>query len=170
MRTVADFERLLGAPTRPTEEGEIREIAQAWSVTFPPDFVEIAGAYGDSTISDYVFFCGARTLRSYAAGMGRKLEQTSTVPHLVLPSPKGALVWGNTIEGDQLFLVPREDGTWTVSAFRRGWADWYDSDLGFSDWFYLALAGEIATDWLPEWEPLPHPLEPMAERSEPASA
>ncbi|MBB4944538.1 hypothetical protein F4556_000073 [Kitasatospora gansuensis] len=71
----------------------------------------------------------------------------------------GALLWGNTIEGDQLFLVPHENGSWTVSAFRRGWADWYDSDLCFSDWFHLALTGGTATDWLAEWEPLPHPIE-----------
>ncbi|MER6251874.1 hypothetical protein ABT224_10945 [Streptomyces sp. NPDC001584] len=69
------------------------------------------------------------------------------------------MVWGNTGEGDQLFLVPHEDGSWTVSAFRRGWADWHDTGLGFSEWFHQALAGEIATDWLPEWDAGIHPLE-----------
>ncbi|QNA77585.1 hypothetical protein C8250_042660 [Streptomyces sp. So13.3] len=159
MRTVSDFVPLLGAPVRQEEGHLIEKIARSWSVTLPEDFVEVAGAYGDAAISEFIFLCGARTLQSYSDGMGRKLEQSSSVPHLVLPSADGALVWGNTSEGDQLFLVPRGGSTWTVSAFRRGWGDWYDSDLGFSDWFHLALTGGIAADWLPEWEPLPHPLE-----------
>ncbi|MFD5884212.1 hypothetical protein [Streptomyces yangpuensis] len=159
MKAVSDFIPLLGAPVRQDEGHLIKEIASSWSVTLPEDFIAIAGAYGDAVVSDYIYFCGARTLRRYADGMGRQLEASRTVPHVVLPTPGGALVWGNTIEGDQLFLVPRGGGTWTVSAFRRGWADWHDTDLGFSDWFHLALTGGTATDWLPEWEPLPHPLE-----------
>ncbi|MCC9312511.1 hypothetical protein LN042_36595 [Kitasatospora sp. RB6PN24] len=159
MKTVSEFVPVLGAPVHASEAHLIRETATSWSVVFPEDFVEIAGAYGDGAISGYIYFCGARTLREYSERMGHLLEQSRSVPHVVLPTPGGALVWGNTVEGDQLFLVPREDGRWTVSAFRRGWADWHDTDLGFSDWFYLALAGETATDWLPEWEPLPHRLE-----------
>ncbi|MER6318862.1 SMI1/KNR4 family protein [Streptomyces sp. NPDC001581] len=46
------------------------------------------------------------------------------------------------------------------SVVRRGWADWHDTGLGFGEWFRGALAGVLATDWLPEWEPGPHPLEP----------
>ncbi|MFD9080786.1 hypothetical protein [Streptomyces erythrochromogenes] len=55
--------------------------------------------------------------------------------------------------------MPHEDGSWTVSAFRRGWAGWHDTGLGFSEWFHQAPAGEIATDWLPEWDAGTHPLE-----------
>ncbi|MFJ9809487.1 hypothetical protein ACIRTB_14795 [Streptomyces sp. NPDC101158] len=159
MKTVSDFVPVLGLPVRQDEGHLIKEIAASWSVTLPEDFIAMAGAYGDAVISDYIYFCGARKLRTYADGMGRQLEASRTVPHVVLPTPGGALVWGNTIEGDQLFLVPRGGGSWTVSAFRRGWADWHDTDLGFSDWLHLALTGGTATDWLPEWEPLPHPLE-----------
>ncbi|MFD7258019.1 hypothetical protein [Streptomyces sp. NPDC059874] len=159
MKTISDFVPVLGLPVRQDEGHLIDEIASAWSVTLPEDFVEVAGAYGDAVISEYIYFCGARTLRRYADGMGRQLEASRTVPHTVLPTLGGALVWGNTIEGDQLFLVPREGGSWTVSAFRRGWADWHDTDLGFSDWFHLALTGGTATDWLPEWEPLPHSID-----------
>ncbi|MFI0990249.1 hypothetical protein [Streptomyces exfoliatus] len=81
------------------------------------------------------------------------------MPCSVLPSPGGALLWGHTIEGDRLFLVPQAHGTWTVSAFRRGWGDWHDTGLGFGEWFRGALAGALATDWLPQWEPGPHPVE-----------
>ncbi|WP_181802246.1 hypothetical protein [Streptomyces shenzhenensis] len=152
---------LLGPPVRSGEERLIETVAKEWGVEFPPDFISVAGAYGDALICEYLFFCGARNLRSYAAGMGRKLEASRTVPHLVLPSPGGALVWGNTVEGDQLFLVHRGDGRWTVSAFRRGWADWYDTDLEFGEWFPRMLAGEIETDWMPEWPAPPYELEPV---------
>ncbi|MEV4558403.1 hypothetical protein AB0K51_15630 [Kitasatospora sp. NPDC049285] len=163
MRSVADFVEILGFPIRSDSE-DVCSVGAGWGIEFPSDFCEIAGAYGDATISEYIFFCGARRLEKYAMGMGRKLEQSRKVPELVLPSPGGALVWGNTLEGDQFFLVPRKGGKWTVSAFRRGWGDWYESDLEFSEWFYAALAGEIATDWLPEWGKMPHAVRPMVER------
>lgn len=154
-----DVTELLGPPVRAGDAMRLREIATDWGVQFPADFIEISGAYGDVMISDFIFLCGARELESYAQLMGRSMEESSTVPCPVLPSPGGALLWGNTIEGDQLFLVDRGQGRWTVSAFRRGWADWLDTDLEFGEWFTGVLAGEIATDWMPEWEPLPHPLE-----------
>ena len=159
VKTVSDFVPLLGKPVREAEGHLIEEVARSWSVTLPEDFIAIAGAYGDLSISEFIFFCGARELRAYAAGMGPLMEECSDVPHPVLPSAGGALLWGNTIEGDQLFLVRREDATWTVSAFLRQWGEWYESDMEFSDWLYLALKGEVAAEWLPEWEPLPHPVE-----------
>ncbi|MEU1481184.1 hypothetical protein ACFYZ8_44025 [Streptomyces sp. NPDC001668] len=149
---------LLGPPVR-SDEKEIEAVAREWGVVFPPDFVSLAGAYGDTVICEYLLFCGARELVPYAARMGRLLEDSRTVPHRVLPTPGGALVWGNTIEGDQLFLVDRGDGRWTVSAFRRGWADWLDTDLEFGEWFPRMLAGEIETDWMPEWPTAPYELQ-----------
>ncbi|WP_123979119.1 MULTISPECIES: hypothetical protein [Streptomyces] len=149
---------LLGPAVRSGEEEQIEAVAREWGAVFPPDFVAVAAAYGDVTICEYIFFCGARNLRSYAAAMGRRMEDSPTVPHRVLPSSGGALVWGNTIEGDQLFLVDRGGGRWTVSAFRRGWADWHDTDLEFGEWFPRMLAGEIETDWMPEWPAPPYEL------------
>lgn len=154
-----DLAALLGPPVRSGEEDLLRQVADEWRVKFPQDFERIAGAYGDVAISEYIFFCGARMIRSYAERMGRLMEESSVVPHLVLPSPGGALIWGNTIEGDQLFLVERDDGRWTISAFRRARADWYDTNLEFGQWFRAVLAGELETDWMPEWPPLPHLLE-----------
>lgn len=162
-KTSADVAAMLGPPVRVGEGARLRDVATEWGVEFPPDFVEISGDYGDVVISGYIFFCGARKIRSYAQRMGRRMEQSDTVPCRVLPSPGGALLWGNTIEGDQLFLVDRGQGRWTVSAFRRGWGDWLDTDLEFGEWFTGVLAGEVATDWMPEWEPLPHPLEIVEE-------
>ena len=154
-----DLTPLLGPPVRSGEEGLLRQVADEWGVEFPEDFLRIAGAYGDVAVSGYIFLCGARNIRSYGEGMGKLVMESDTVPCPVLPSPGGALIWGNTIEGDQLFLVDRGEGRWTVSAFRRGWADWYDTDLEFGPWFRGVLASEIETDWMPEWEDPPHPLE-----------
>ncbi|MFD1662441.1 hypothetical protein ACFSL4_30770 [Streptomyces caeni] len=122
--------------------------------------MEIASTYGDVVICEYLLLCGGRSLRSYAeGGMGRLLEDSPSVPHRVLPSPGGALLWGNTIEGDQLFLVDQGGGRWTVSAFRRNWHDWLDTDLEFGEWLPRMLAGEIETDWMPEWPAPPYELE-----------
>ncbi|WP_369387245.1 hypothetical protein AB5J72_06190 [Streptomyces sp. CG1] len=150
---------LLGGPVRHGEEEQLREAEAEWGVQFPLAFVEVAGAYGDTVICDYIFLCGARKIRSYAERMGRRMEKSSTVPCRVLPSAQGVLLWGNTVEGDQLFLIPRESGRWTVSAFRRNWHDWYDSDLSFEEWFPAMLSGAIETDWMPEWPSRPYPLE-----------
>ncbi|MER7845764.1 hypothetical protein ABTZ03_17660 [Kitasatospora sp. NPDC096077] len=161
MRTVGDFVPLLGPPVRTGEGPLVAQVGAAWSVTFPEDFVAIVGAYGDSAVAERLFLCGARSLRSYAALMGGVLEQSGPVPHRVLPAAGGALLWGNTIDGDQFFLVPRPDGRWTVSAFRRLDAEhWYDSDLEFGDWLHRALTGRVAADWLPRWTALPHRVEP----------
>ncbi|MFI1280995.1 hypothetical protein ACH4U5_09580 [Streptomyces sp. NPDC020858] len=111
MKTISDFVPALGLPVRQDEGHLIEEIAPAWPVSLPEDFVAITGTHGDAAISDYIYCCGARTLRRYADGMGRRLEASRTVPHTVLPNPGGALVWGNTVEGDQLFLFPREGGS-----------------------------------------------------------
>ena len=154
-----DVAELLGPPVRFGEGSRLQEVAREWGVEFPVDFVEVAGAYGDVGISEFIFLCGARKIRSYANGMGRRMEQSDSVPCRVLPSPEGALLWGNTVEGDQLFLVNRGQGCWTVSAFRRNWGDWLETDLEFGEWFTGVLAGEIETDWMPEWPPLPHALE-----------
>lgn len=159
MEQNADLVPLLGRPVRLGEGPVLAEIGKAWGVIFPGDFVSIAADYGDVVISDFIFFCGARKIRSYAERMGRRVEQSDAVPCRVLPSPGGALLWGNTVEGDQLFLVDRGGGRWTVSAFRRGWADWHETDLEFGEWFPAVLAGEMETDWMPEWPPLPHSLE-----------
>lgn len=159
MRSLDEFVPVLGSAPRQAEGALIEAIGQFWSVSLPADFVALVGAYGDASISGYLYLCGSRTLESYAAQMGPLLEESSTVPYSVLPTTAGALLWGNTLDGDQLFLVPHENGTWTVSVFRRQWHDFIDTDMCFSDWLYLALTGETATEWLPEWGPLPHPVE-----------
>ncbi len=154
---------LLGEPVRRADEDRpvIEALARDWSVVLPPDYVAVASAYGDTTISDHLYFFGARGLRAYGE-RNAPTAPSRSVPHPVLPTSGGVLAIGHTIDGDRLFLVPHPDGSWTVSAFRRGWADWHDTGIGFGEWFRGALAGVLATDWLPEWEPGPHPLEVSA--------
>ena len=152
--------RLFGKPSRPDSMAALEQVAADWGVTFPRDFVEIAGTYGDVVICEYLLLLGGRSLRAYAdRRIAAMMEESSTVPHRVLPSPGGALLWGNTIEGDQLFLVDRGAGRWTVSAYRRNWYDWHDTDLEFGEWLPRMLTGEIETDWMPEWPTPPYELE-----------
>ncbi|MFE2153569.1 hypothetical protein ACFXAO_26390 [Streptomyces lavendulae] len=160
-RAAWSLEDLLVPPARPADDDAavIQAVARDWGVALPADYVAVAAAYGDVMISDYVYFCGARNLRAYGEAWSRLLADSPSVPCPVLPSRDGALLWGHTIEGDRLFLLPQADATWTVSAFRRGRGDWHDTGLGFAQWFRGALAGALATDWLPQWAPGPHPVE-----------
>jgi hypothetical protein len=151
---------LLGQPRASSAEA-LEGLQRTWGVVFPEEYVAFAQGYGDATVSGFVSLCGPRTLESYAALMGPGLDAAPYVPGTVLPSPGGMLLWGNTVEGDQLFLVDRGEGRWTVSAFRRGWGDWYDSELTLVDWFRGVLTEEVAEDWFPEWEET-HTVEVMS--------
>lgn len=157
MRSPRDFLPLLGPVSGESRSGEIREIGLRWGVELPDDFVQTMGLYGDLLISGYLYLRGANTLNSDTAQRMREiLEAGRTVQYKILPSAGGVLLWGHTIEGDQLLLVPRPGGSWSVSAFRRNRHDVYDSDLSFGDWLYGALRGEVADDWLPAWPPPPY--------------
>lgn len=61
------------------------------------------------------------------------------------------LHWGHSIEGDKLFLEKRDNGRWTVSVFRRNWADWCEFDEPVDDWLVAVFEGRTATEWMPEW-------------------
>ena len=160
--TAADFlTPLLGLPPE-RAAGTFDALQGEWGVTLPEEYVDFGRAYGDATITDFIFVCGPGTLAWYAENMGPRMERNPSVPGEVLPTEGGMLLWGNTLEGDQLFLVDQGDGRWTVSAFRRNWADWYESDLTLLEWLRQALTGEIATDWLPEW-PRHHTVVPARE-------
>ena len=163
-RSAADFVAVLGSAPRSGDESALMEIGERWRVDLPADYVEVVGSYGDVLISEYIYLCGARNLESYAAGLGRMMEASETVGRPVLPSDNGVLLWGHTVEGDKMFLVPQSTGEWTVSAFRRNWHDWTDTGYCFSDWLYLALTGATGNDWLPEWDALPHLVELAADQ------
>lgn len=159
-RGACTLEELLGSPAGSEADGAaIQAVARDWGVVFPPDYVAVAATYGDMLISGYLYFCGAVDLRAYGERWSRQLAGSPAVPQPVPPAPDGLLQWGHTIEGDLLSLGQGLGGDWTVSAFRRGWADWHETGLGFGEWSRGPLAGTLATDWLPEWELGPHPIE-----------
>jgi hypothetical protein len=151
MSAIDDLIPLLGAPPG-ADAGPVDALQRQWGVELPADFLAFAKAYGDLAIDEYLYVWGARYLESYAESMGRRMEGQSYVPAPVLPTEGGMLLWGNTVEGDQLFLVDRGEGRWTVSAFRRGQGDWYDSDLAFVPWLRGVLTEEVAAEWFPEWD------------------
>jgi hypothetical protein len=150
---------LLGGPVRHGDAERVARIGGSWGVTFPRDFTEVAGAYGNTMIGGFIFLAGASSIRSYAQLMGEDMEDNPTVPCAVLPAPGGSLLWGNTIEGDQLFLRPGDDGRWTVAAFRRNHHDWLETPHEFGEWFVGVLSGELETAWMPEWPPPPLDIE-----------
>lgn len=150
---------ILGPPVRNAGTSEVEQIGQDWGIRFPADFVLVASAYGHTTIEEFIYLTGASSIRSYADRMAKHMDENRTVPCSVLPAPGGALLWGNTIEGDQLFLRPRDSGRWTVSAFRRNRHDWIDTDHEFGEWFVGVLNGGLETSWMPEWPPFPLDVE-----------
>lgn len=79
-------------------------------------------------------------------------ERSREIPNPILPSEGGMLHWGHTPYSDQLFLVPRPEGRWTVSAWVRIHAEWINYDLTCVEWLRSALAEEVAAEWLPAWD------------------
>jgi hypothetical protein len=59
-----DLVRLLGQPSRPDSRTALESVAADWGVTFPLDFVEIAGMFGDVVICEHLLLCGGRSLRT----------------------------------------------------------------------------------------------------------
>ncbi|MGW1940140.1 hypothetical protein ACWCP7_25620, partial [Streptomyces goshikiensis] len=80
--------------------------------------------YGDLMVDDFLYLFGPLTLEEKGEWMSGyvKRGESRLIVEPVLPEPGGMLHWGQTIDGDRLFLVPRGAADpWTVSAFRRNW-------------------------------------------------
>ncbi|MCY0954110.1 hypothetical protein [Streptomyces sp. H27-S2] len=151
-----DFNQLISilGPSPWAAGRSIAEIERDWRVSLPVEFHRISAAYGDSLVDGYLFLYGPRTMREMGEWMSDyvKRGESKRIVDPVLPQPGGMLIWGHTIEGDRLFLVPSSEGKpWTVSAFRRNWGDWYETHMSLEKWLVGVFRGSIETDWLPEW-------------------
>lgn len=160
------YRSLLGEPLNRVNPDEYRALGTEYGIILPDDYIEIAGWYGGSYISDFIYFESPGMVRDDINRDGSSVDGAYIVTlddfeHALLPEPGGVYRWGATAEGDILFLADRGEGRWTVSAFLRNWGEWFESDLGFADWFSRVLRGEMATDWMPEWPPLPHVVKPF---------
>jgi hypothetical protein len=149
LSTASTLREILGDPPGPV--GDVSGVLADWNAAAPAEYVEFANNYGDAMLHGYIFFAGAKSLARLAHGIGRDLEASDSIPGDVLPTPGGMLLWGNTIEGDQLFLVQRGTSRWTVSAWLRQWAEWYESELTIIDWLKTAFDNEQSPKWLPVW-------------------
>ncbi|MFJ3975918.1 hypothetical protein [Streptomyces sp. NPDC090021] len=120
---------------------------------FPDEYKEISACYGDALIDGFLYVYGPLKIAEKSEWMSDYVArgESRKIKHPVLPSEGGMLHWGHTIEGDKLFLTPRGGGEWAVSAFRRNWGDWYETDLRVDEWLLGVFSGNIETDWLPEW-------------------
>lgn len=149
MSTKSTFRDILGDPLRSNDD--VAGVLAEWNVAAPPAYIEFANGYGDAMLDGYIFFAGAKSLASLANGIGRDLEASDSVPGVVLPTRGGMLLWGHTVEGDQLFLVQRDASEWTVSAWLRQRATWYESELTIVEWLEIAFDNERSPNWLPLW-------------------
>ncbi|WP_030462593.1 SMI1/KNR4 family protein [Kitasatospora sp. NRRL B-11411] len=143
----------LGEPTPLGEEDTYEDLEQKWGLQLPQDFKDLTLAYGDDSIAGYLTIFGPRTFSDgHPESMRKTLEASPSIPHPILPSKGGMLHWGHTPYSDQLFLLPRPDGRWTVSVWVRIHGEWIDYELTCVEWLRGALAEEVSTEWLPAWE------------------
>ncbi|MFG2645090.1 hypothetical protein ACGFYP_29445 [Streptomyces sp. NPDC048370] len=147
-----DLSQILGRS--PWPERTLAGVEQAWGVDLPADVHRVLSSYGDLMIDDFLYLFGPLTLEEKGDWMSGyvKRGESRLIVDPVLPEPAGMLHWGQTLDGDRLFLVPQGPGErWTVSAFRRNWGDWYETSLPLEEWLVGTLRGKIETDWMPEW-------------------
>ncbi|WP_171110470.1 MULTISPECIES: SMI1/KNR4 family protein [Streptomyces] len=152
MSSVERLKDLLGVPPRRGESGGFSAIEAALGVELPQEVKGVCSLYGDVMISDFIFVFGPECMVEKSLWMSEFVrEGHPAIPKAVLPDAGGMLHWGHSIEGDQFFLEDQGGGKWIVSAFRRNWGDWYESDESIADWLVGVFAGRLAVDWMPEW-------------------
>lgn len=151
MSSMDQLRELLGMPPVKNEESWA-PVEQALGIELPKEVKEFCSRYGDLVISDFIAVYGAGSMIEKSVWMSDFVRDGhSVIPRTVLPDAGGMLHWGHSIEGDSFFLEDRGSGRWTVSAFRRNWGDWYESNEVMTDWLVGVFSGRLATDWMPEW-------------------
>ncbi|WP_405965543.1 hypothetical protein OG713_42095 [Streptomyces sp. NBC_00723] len=151
MASLERLKEILGAPPVGLE-GDFLGVERELGVELPVEVKEVGSVYGDLLISDFIFIFGTKFMVEKGVWMSEYVRDgEDVIPRGVLPEVGGMLHWGHSIEGDKFFLERREGGKWTVSAFRRNWGDWYESDDGLIDWMVKVFEGKCAVDWMPEW-------------------
>lgn len=134
MSSIGDLQRILGPSPWGAGNRTMVDVSRELGVTLPGDVEEVLCLYGDVLISDFICLYGPKIAVEKALWMNQLVQNgNGTIPHPVLPSEGGMFHFGHTVEGDNLFLENRSGG-WRVLAFRRGWADWLESDLTLVDW------------------------------------
>jgi hypothetical protein len=155
-----DLLPIIGRPLRVDRSERLEALGNHWEIDLPHDFIEIAEAYGDAIYSDYLRIYGPRTL-GFAGGFIESVTDWGGIGFDaevdLLPVSGGLLLWADTVEGDMLCLEGAK-GSWRVAVSSKVLGSWRRYDMDFSDWVYGAFSGEIATDWLPVWDSLPHPV------------
>ncbi|MEU5335565.1 hypothetical protein AB0G51_19830 [Streptomyces asoensis] len=151
MASLGRLKEILGEPPRGLDR-DFLDVERELGVEIPVEVKEFCSIYGDLLISDFIFAFGPKFMVEKGVWMSEYVRDgEDVIPRGVLPEVGGMLHWGHSIEGDKFFLERREGGRWTVSAFRRNWADWYESDDGLIRWLVKVFEGKCAVDWMPEW-------------------
>ncbi|MFG2274991.1 hypothetical protein ACGFNY_35130 [Streptomyces chartreusis] len=151
MSSIGKLREILGESPWAEERG-LDVVERDLGVALPEEVKAVCSLYGDVLISDFIFIFGPDFMVDKGVWMSDFVrEGHPEIPRGVLPDDGGKLHWGHSVEGDKFFLENRGSGRWTVSAFRRNWADWYESDETLGDWLVGVFEGRIAADWMPEW-------------------
>ncbi|WP_042419062.1 hypothetical protein [Streptacidiphilus anmyonensis] len=153
MSSLDDLRSILGDPLAldPDSDSIWSEIEADLSATVPDDARDFLNAYGGLMIEGFLAIHHPGALLDVHQDFGPQIIRNRRIPDPLLPSPGGMLIWGNTVDADQLFLVQRSGG-WRVAAWCRQWVEWYETELSLPAWISHALSPEQNVQWLPEWE------------------
>jgi hypothetical protein len=108
VRGLDEFRPILSEPLPELDTQILEGLCAQWEVTLPRDFLEFLSTYGDSEISGFLRVSGPRTLGFVGEFFGPGLPDWDvmydTQGILILPTERGMLLWGSTLEGDMLCL------------------------------------------------------------------
>src|SRR5690348_7931513 len=155
MSTFDLLESLLGAPN-PQRQASVsaeiwREIEEDFSVELPDEVKRFLNSYGGIQVSEYISIFAPGAILDVHDIIGSSVTENPSIDEALLPTSGGMIIWGSTVNADQLFLVQRSGG-WSVAAWCRQWGEWYESPLGLAEWALQAFSPESDIFWLPKWE------------------
>ncbi|WP_086704533.1 hypothetical protein ACMAVT_02140 [Streptomyces sp. FW42] len=151
MSSLEQLREVLGVPPGAVCGSDFGAVEGSLGVGLPPDVKGMCYLYGDTLISDFIFVLGPKFIAEQSLWVSELVrEGHPVIAKAVLPDAGGMLHWGHSVDGDKFFLEHRGGSHWTVSAFRRDWADWYESDETLIDWLIGDFTGRVAQEWMPE--------------------
>lgn len=163
------FQQLVGAEPwfRQPRPGSWEAVEEFAGVALPEDFKEFVGMYGDGLIHRHLYIPhpnGATPMIEFMQAAREKLDQV--LPQYVRDysslsfDPQDLVPLGHSNwDGDDCFLVPREEGEWDIFVIFRQMASVHVQPGGFRKFVTGVLTEEVMPpDW-PVFEPRWAPVE-----------
>lgn len=191
---VAALAELFGPPGRPVTPVPWRDSRAEVGIDFPADYRDFIDRFGGGVVrhelavhapkawptDGYARFEGFVRDTTQDGGIGDYLAGAyedgdfKECPYPVYPEPGGLLIWGNTLNADQLFwLTEGEPHEWPVAVWYRQLGEWDRFDGGFADFMLALVTGAYPmveellpprNPEVPEWDTRydwDHPVEGM---------